>query len=1460
MAYFGIRSYSVQTWLGHRAALFLSHELSTDIQINTIELDFFTGGKIKGVLIKDLKNDTLFSGDIKVQLSNFNYNNQTLQIDKVSLINGVCHIHKNVKDSSFNYQFLVNYFSSDKPRDSADKPWHITYKELELRNVALQFYNKPTRSAPKSNIDYEYLNVSHLNGSAQSLDFHNDTIELVIKNLSFKEASGFDLTRLNTKLLIAPSNIVCDSLYIKTPYSLIAGKIAFKTTNYQDYSDFLNSVQIKAHLMDSTHIQTDDLAYFVKELKGLSQTIGLSGQIRGAVSDLRTKDLSIQIGKNTMFKGNLDITGLPDIQTAYIHFNAKKLSTSYQDLLQIPTYPFDKNEKLTIPSELNKLGVIVYTGKFDGFVSDFTTYGTIKTAIGNLSTQLSIRPGKANEISYHGKIQSQNLNIGALISTTDLNDLSVNAEVNGTGVTLNSIDAKINANIIGATFNQYHYTNINMNGQFSDRIFKGIISSKDPNANFDFNGTINFAKESPEADFIATINRLQLSELNFTNKADSGALSTQMLINMHGTNLDNLTGQIHFDNTIYKTKTKRYKLNTFNIQADQSRPDKRIRISSEFVSAFARGNFNFSNLKPAFESLLYTYYPTYFKKPANNKIYHDSLMWQISIKKFNTIKELFVPDLMLAPGTMVEGTFDANEQKLNLQFISQKATYKNLVSNDLHFILNENKFSVLAEASSSQLSISDSLIFKNFDLVLNSTDNKSGYILEWNNLSNPSNNGLIQGNVEFKSDRMLISNEKLKITFRDSVWQQIAPADLVLFNNGLLDIQPLVIINNSQSFGISGKFSKNPEDSLNIAIANLQLNQFNPLLNALSLKLLGVLNAKVKLAHQDNHITVDGNLNITDFNVNDNAIGSFEVKTLYNPAMNSLRLSGFTSLGLKDLQGNQVRNLDFSGFYYFDNRPEPIDIDIVANPANLRLINPLLEGILTIKNGFIKGKGRIHGAPSNIKIDGNFNLFNTEFKVDYTNVAYEATGALEVMPDQIRFSEILLREKGSRGIPQGTINGNIFHTNFTKMQIDYDVTYRNMLVLNTTEKNNDLFYGKIYSSGNMGLYGFLNDIHMVITNTTTGSSKFYLPLDGPAQVDENDFVHFVVKDTANKKKETDLTGFDFVLNLYATPSATAHIVLDKRTGDQLTASGRGMLNVRINTFGKFEMYGDYVLSGGDYVFTLENVIRKKFDIEAGSRIGWSGNPMNADIDVITSYKQRVSVAPLMNSTANADNSRTPVDCKLLISGKLFTPAIRFKIDFPNLDANTKASIDNVLSDEAELNRQVFSFLLFRSFISPLIFNQNGGGVTAGIAAASTGSELLSNRVSEFLNTYVGNLTGLRDLQLGLNYKAGSGLNNSDAVDLALSKQFLNNKISVDGNIGVNGNNQNKGTGAIIGDVNIDYKLTEDGKYRLKGFNRTNDVTQLAITGGQYTQGIGFFYRTEFENLNQLFRRKKGQSK
>lgn len=204
--------------------------------------------------------------------------------------------------------------------------------------------------------------------------------------------------------------------------------------------------------------------------------------------------------------------------------------------------------------------------------------------------------------------------------------------------------------------------------------------------------------------------------------------------------------------------------------------------------------------------------------------------------------------------------------------------------------------------------------------------------------------------------------------------------------------------------------------------------------------------------------------------------------------------------------------------------------------------------------------------------------------------------------------------------------------------------------------------------------------------------------------------------------------------------------------------------------------------------------------------------------------------------------------------KLTEPRISFGIKLPTIDETSRSAIQAILTDETELNRQVFSLLLLRSFVTPIASASGGSGISAGGAAAATGSEMLSNKLSNWLN----GLTKEADVDIGLNYRPGTGTN-SDQIDLTLNKQLFNNRLTIDGNFGVN-NSTVKSTNSsnYVGDVTLEYKISQSGKYRVKGFNRSNDNTQILNTGGPFSQGVGIFYREEFESLSDLYKRyKKG---
>ncbi|MDX2172929.1 MAG: translocation/assembly module TamB domain-containing protein [Bacteroidota bacterium] len=1469
--YFGIQSYTFQTWLGRKVSAYISTELETKVSIDAIQLDLFKKAKLKGVIILDQKQDTLIFGNLNLDIKNFDYKNESLSLKNITLENTTIKLAKYKNEKDLNFQFLVNYFSSDKVTRTKikKKGWDIVFGDIVLNNLTFAYRDDNGNTKISKNMNFENLYFKNTYGTFSNLKLDNEVIEVGIKNFKTREQCGFELNNLTTLAKVSSIEVLLDKLYLKTPKTLLRGSIHFNSNEWNDYAEFIDKIKMDVKLLDNSKICFSDIATFTSELNGLDETIYLSGKIYGFVSDLHLTKFKLKYRNNTKFDGDLSLSGLPVFSTTYLSFDAKEISTNYYDLIQFPNYPFTENKKLELPTQLKPIGTMAYKGKFEGFINDFTSTGLLNTAIGKVYIDMAIKLGKnTDDIQYLGKIKTEGLNLGIVTGISNLSNLTINTEIKGKGVSLKALDASLNGQVITCNYNGYVYNNIKLKGDFKNQLFNGEIVSSDPNANFDFNGKINFKNKVPEMDFISSINNLNLSVLNLVpnSKADSGIFSSQVLINLKGDNLDNLSGLINFDDTKYKTKTKYYKLSSLNLDINQVSENKNIKLSSAYLNASAEGVFKLSNLQPAFEEFLSNYYPTFLKKEIVQKKYEDKITFKANVKNFKTISELFIPDLMISNGTLLNGNVDIAAKSFSTDIISKEIKYNGIVFDNLSINSHEENNIITAKISGSDLKLTDSIVLKNFNLCISTQDKETKYNFEWDNLIKPSNKGEIAGHVVFDNSAILIKHDTVTVTARDSTWQLLVSNPTIIDSSGMVTFNPLLFGSNNQRIGIAGILSDKETQNLVVNTSGVVLEQFNPLLQSSGLKLEGVLSGSVAMHSVLKNPIFSSDLDIVKLRINNNYLGELGLKNEYNSKDKYVYLDGFTSVGLLNQFGMPQKNIAFNGYYYLDKREEAIDIDFACTPANLKLLNPYLTDIITIKSALVKGKGKVHGSPSNIKIEGKLNMYQSEIKVDYTNVTYNITGDIEIMPDQIRFSEMKMSvptsttkssfQNTSNTVPQGTINGNFFHSNFTKMQIDYDVSYKNMLVLNTTEKENKDFYGKIYGTGMVGIYGFFNDLHMEVRTTTNKNSKLVLPMDGPSEIGENDFIHFVRKDTI-KKEEEKISGFNLDMVINATPDAQTKIILDNKTGDGLNIKGYGDIAMKINTLGKFEMIGDYFITDGEYVFTLENVINKKFDIDAGSMVSWSGDPLGAELNISTSYKQRASVAPLLNGDSSY-KSRVPVDCKLIITDKLFSPKISFRIDAPTIDANGKSRIANILSDDAELNRQVFSFLLFRTFVTPAIYNTNTGGVSAGSAAASAGSEMLSNRLSSFLNNYVGNLTGIKDLNVGLNYRTGNQNTGGQAVDLALSKQFLNNKISVDGNFGVNNNQSTGNTSSLIGDVNVDYKLSDDGRFRVKGFNRTNNSTQVSTSGGPFTQGVGLFYRLEFERLfkRQLEEEKK----
>jgi hypothetical protein len=328
-------------------------------------------------------------------------------------------------------------------------------------------------------------------------------------------------------------------------------------------------------------------------------------------------------------------------------------------------------------------------------------------------------------------------------------------------------------------------------------------------------------------------------------------------------------------------------------------------------------------------------------------------------------------------------------------------------------------------------------------------------------------------------------------------------------------------------------------------------------------------------------------------------------------------------------------------------------------------------------------------------------------------------------------------------------------------------------------------------------------------------------------------------------------GMDLKMNLDVTPDAEVQIIFDSKVGDVMKGHGSSPnLNLTLNQKGDFEIWGDYTIDDGDYTFTLRNIINKTFSVENGGKIMFNGDLKNAEIDLKASYLNlKASLAAILEDPSYSERIR--VEPQLNLSGKLFNPMVGFDIYLPDADEETRTKLRNAISTQEELTRQVFALLIINNFISSGAYAVSTATSSTSAVAATT-FEMLSNQVSNWLSQLY------KNLDIGFNFRPGSNAMSPQEAQLALSTQLLNDKVVLNGNFDVRGPGSTPGsstsnTNQLTGDFDAELKLTE--KLRLKVFNRFND-TYYNTGLSPYTQGVGIFYKQDFNRFSDLFRKKQ----
>jgi hypothetical protein len=1449
----------VQTKVVNKATQYLSESLNFPIHIQGVDIDWFDEVVLEGVSVYDSKKGKMiFLGEAIVDFKITSLHEGKFNIDEIILKDGRVNMIIYEPDGENNFiEFLDVMRGLSKPRKKNTKPVPFTVDAISLDNMAFTYFDK-RKGMIQDGFDHRHFGFDSIYANVTNLRIVADTFQINVSKLrTFEAKTKLRVHEINTLFTITKADMTFDKLYAHIGESEIKDYLRFNYKDINDLSDFNEKIDVVSYLNESK-IDFKNLAEFAPGIKHIKEKATISGFFKGTVTNFKVKELNLAFGKSSRIKGRISFDGLPDFYETFIEFNFKNTHVQAEDLKQY------LNESSY--SVLKKFGKISGEGDFIGFPQDFVTKGAFSTGLGKLVSDIRLdAKSETKQPEYAGSLKTYAFNLGKLIDAPDkVQFLDMDGKIKGSGFSLEHAEATVNASISRIGINNYNYKNIKTNAKLSERMFNGFISVKDSNLIFTANGKIDLTKNKEIFDIEAHFDRANLKPLNISSVQT--LVKTDLVLNFTGTQIDEIVGTASFNNTyLLYQNDKEIAIESLFIESLKNEDSRTVEVKSDLLTLKAAGNFAFTTLYKDVERLYKEYklnienetpaLASYYSKKNNTKHYDKySLAFNVDIINLNSLFEIYFPGLYLSQGLTIEGDFThGHNSVLNLNTHIDTLYYK-----------DNEMFNTNLEISTSKLADSNNVLAM---FYINSEKQKLRDLPETKNFffegiwdkriidfstnvyqTKSTNSVELQGSLSFLHNIKLLKLYNSNFTLLNKKWS-ISPDNEIYFNKREITFENFNIYNNTQSLSLNGFISEDQNKRAILKAVNFNLENISSLLTGYRLD--GILNGGVVIKDFYKDLNLNSNLSINKFALDGFLIGNLKGFSSWDNNQNRVNID-------LAVERDNFVTITVNGFINSqnENNKETVNLNAHLNDAELAILSPILKGVMSDISGKASGDFTIQGSLKDLKIAGKGEVKDGKFTVDYLGTTYYFNDNIYLEENRIAFKKLKLKDEFDNTV---IINGGIDHDGFKNFLVNIKGDLNQVNVLNTTEKDNNLFYGSAFVSGDFEIFGPFADLEISANATSKRGTKIYIPLNTSTGIEQQSYITFKSRKDKNKENvetKVDLSGIKLDFNFEITPDAYAEIIFDKRAGDIIRGYGNGNIKMTIDTRGDFNMYGNYRIAKGAYNYTLAGLISREFTIEPNSSISWTGDPYGGILDVRAFFENRIPVTPLISDslTRKQEIGRThPVKVILDLDGDLMSPLITMDISITPTtliarDVATRFESE-IKRNEQELNRQVFSLMVLGNF-SP----ENSFSGTSG--PASNVSQLLTNQLGNWLSQVDENLI----IDIDLNGLDREALN---TFNLRLSYTLLDGRlrISRDGSFSNFQNTSQQSVSNIAGEWTVEYLLSQEGKFRLKLYNKNsqNALMNTLNNGVNSSAGFSILHTQTFSTLGDLLGTKKNKN-
>ena len=1474
-----------KNWIAQKGLDFLNKDFKTNISASSVEINYFGDVVIHGLKVKDdrgldfLKAESVVAESDWISLVKDAINGtNSFNFKKIALNNADVQVITYKGDSTANFIKFIELFDDGKPRDPK-KPLFKMAASIEIHNSKLSIINQNSEGDAG-----KWLVGTSVNMSIPSLKIAGPDINADLQNLSFtteRWGKTHKVERFAGLFSLTNTALSFKELVFDTDHSLLKGDISFNLDEKTKWQDFNNRVIWDLKFDNETKLSGYDISYFVTNWDNYTP-LSLQGKMYGVLNDFKLQNFMLG---NDRVNIRAVQTHLANLLDGDLQIKASGLSTdfTYKDLkAMFPSFIAQKMKNFA-----DDFGRLKFNGNVE--VNPKQVYinkGNLITGIGNAE----IRNFYLNDFStdiprYSGDFNIQNLNTSAITKSKQVGNLSGTFHLRGRSFDVNTMVLETTSHIASIELMGKNIKNLSLNGTLNRKQYNGEISINDPNAQAHIKGLIDFSTSRLFANVEAHIKHLDVHF--FSGQKGRQIVSGDFKGKVAMTDINDLTLDASLHNIHYFSEGQKMSVPSVEVNTYINQGNRVISINApNAINGKIEGQFNLADLagmvQNGAERILVSNEP--------KKVYKGQF-FNAEFTIGQQLTDYFMPELKLTPTSPITLSYDGNTNNLKLSASMDKIVYT----------MKKKQSTEIAKKALEQLKISTQAPVKNDSIVAEQitlnidTENPEDQIfarakrLQYGD--NVFNDFSLYGENEYgeklhlstsfkfgsKTDEKNNSLKSYYITLNQTLDKEgnyifkFAPTHLK-FNNitwsidtsedleqsitykkktGEVLVENIRIYSDDSSLYIKNAHYKSASNfEAEGEVSNLQVSKlFEMQSGGNSMDFQGVANGNFHIVKNETALEPLININIEGMKMGGRDMGSLSIDA------NKTDIPNIYDIGVR-LKSSGLfggNKLDIVGTV--DNNQETPTLDISANmnDFDLAFSQQFVTGIFSNMRGKANGTIRISGALDDIDYSGDINLSKFGFTLDFTGVDYAFDDT--VIPLSKGFVVLNdIRIKDNRANSDGSISGFIRFDTLASMGVNLLVRAENLLVLDSNQNTNDLFWGRVYANGDLYISGPVTGLDISTPNMKAlNGSAFAFNSSSTSSVEEFKMLRFLQREDSGaivlaKKKATGANvNVDFTLSV--DKGTNVSVLLGESVGNINVKGESERLRFQLSRTGVINLSGDYYVDNGSFV--SKAILERTFQIAKGSNLKWDGNAMTPQLGIKANYNRTVTNLGQYLGTSTLP----PVNIQLTvnISGTLNAPDISFDVAAPEVSSQIKETLASKMTNEDEKILQFGSVLALSSFN---ISNSGSLDINTNNASQSIGYNLAFKQLTSALNTISD------DVKLDIDYLKGDQAANTADRANASAHITVSPRVSIKTALGVpiaktqtTTNNYLSGEGTI----EYDWSKNNDGSRLFRVYSKPSNIGLIAgsETSANQAYGIGVVYTKSF---NRFFPKKTDKQK